>query len=211
MPFVQLLQDFHRSKFAVTDQKDAGTFRKQAVNISRQRQLLTCSAMSAPLFDPCPSNWDRSLAISQTDHQQLMPTSNPCAIHYQTDFSQATNLCFQPPSGDRFIPLPHPDGRIVQQSAQPSRGTCQPGFSRYLAGNLAHAHRTAQINSHDQPGKRSDLGDPLSGTQFQNSGFPGIIGSVGIGLLRFVKWSGKTDFTGDPVPINYSVVKVSGS
>jgi len=33
---------------------------------------------------------------------------------------------------------------------------------------------------------------------------------IGIGLLRFVKWFGKTDFTGDLVPINYSVVKVSG-
>jgi hypothetical protein len=33
---------------------------------------------------------------------------------------------------------------------------------------------------------------------------------IGTGLLLFVKWFGKTDFTGDPAPINYSVVKVSG-
>jgi hypothetical protein len=33
---------------------------------------------------------------------------------------------------------------------------------------------------------------------------------IGIGLLRFVKCFGKNDFTGEPMPVNYSVLKVSG-
>lgn len=33
---------------------------------------------------------------------------------------------------------------------------------------------------------------------------------IGIGLLRLVKWLGKTDFTGEPVPVNYSHLKLSG-
>jgi site-specific DNA recombinase len=174
-PGIQLSQDFHRPKFGVANQKDRGSFGKQCANIGKQGQMLSSSTMTAYIFDPRPSNRNRSLPIGNAHYQQLMSKTNFCPIHDQTNLSYVPKLRFQPLPGNRFIPLSYPNGRIIQHSAQTSRYTRQFRFSRNLACYFTHTHRTTQINSDDHPYKRSNLGDPLPWTQFHNSHFPSMI------------------------------------
>jgi hypothetical protein len=175
MPPIQFSQDFDCPKFAVAYQENSGSFGQELADMRQECQLLAGSAVPSNLFNPGPGNWDRSLAVGQTDNHQLMTKSNPSAIHNQMDFANTAILRFQPLPGNRFVPFSYSNGRIVQQPAQPARGTRQFGFARDLACHLAQTHRAAQINADEQPDKGSNLGDPLAGTQFRNSRFPGII------------------------------------
>src|SRR3972149_7596578 len=175
MPTIQLSQDFHRPKLAVAHQKNGGSFGQQLPDISQQSHLLVCPTVPTGLFDPCPGNWDGSFTIGQGNHQKLMPKSDPGTIHDQMDLAHTTKLRFQPLPGNRLIPFSHSDSWIIQQSTQTPSGTRQLRFSGNLASNFTHTNRTTQINSDDQPCKCSNLGNPLTWTQFHNSRFPGII------------------------------------
>ena len=196
MPFIQLPQDFHRPKFAVADQKNRSFLGQQLSYIGQQRQLLTCSAVSTNLFNPSPGNRDGSLAVSQADNQQLMPKSNPGAVHDQVDFSNVAYLRFQPLPGDWLIPFSHSDGRIVQQPVQSPCGTRQLCFSRYFPCDPAQTHRTAQIDPDHQPDKCPNLGDPLPRAQFHNPCFPCIIQLIDRHVASPGKmFCGKNNFT----------------
>ncbi len=210
-PAIQLVQDFYRSKFSVANQKNRSSFRDQLANVGQQSQLLPGSTMSSDVFDPSPGNRNAALPIGQAHDQQLMPKTDFRAIHNQTNLSDTPKLGFQPLPGNRLIPRSHSNGRIIQQSAQSPRHTRQFCFSRNLASYFTHTHRTTQVNSDDQPYKPSNLGDPLSWTQFHYSHFPGIIKVVDRHWITpFLRWLRKTNFSGESLPINYSLVKLSG-
>lgn len=53
-PLIQLPQDYHRAKFAVSDQKNSRSWGDQPPNIGQQSQLLESTAMSADMIDPRP-------------------------------------------------------------------------------------------------------------------------------------------------------------
>jgi site-specific DNA recombinase len=211
-PDIQLAQNFHRSEFSITNQENGSSLGDQLAHIGQQSQLLTGSTMAANMFSPSPGDRNGSLPIGQTNDQQLVSKTNFRAIHDQTNLSDIPKLGFQPLPGNRLVPRSHSNGWVIQQSAQSPRGTRQFRFSRNLAGYFTHTHRTTQINSDHQPYKRPNLGDPLSWTQFHNSHFPGIIKLVDRHWVTpFRKMFSQNDFTGDPMPVNYSAVKLSGS
>ena len=169
MPSIQLAQDCHRAKFAVSDQKNSCSCGDQLAHIGQQSQMLSGSTVSFDVLDPGPGNRDGPFPIGQTDNQQLMSKANLGAIYDQTDFSQMPELSFQPLPSDGFVPFPYSDSRIVQQPAQSPGGTQQFGWSGFLPCNSAQTNRPALINTDDQPDKIADLGNPLTGSQFPNS------------------------------------------
>jgi hypothetical protein len=141
-----------------------------------------------------------------------MPKANLAAIDDQTDFSQMSELSFQPLSSDGFVPFPNSDGGVIQQPAQSPGGTQQLGWTGDLPGNAAQTYRPALIDTRDQPDHIADLGNPLPGSQFLNSAIPCIIQVVDRHWFTpFLKWFRKTNSSGETMSINYSVVKVSGS
>ena len=178
MPAIQLSQDGHRAKFAVSDQKGGSSNRDQAANISQQGQLFSGTTVSSSVFDPGPGDWDGSFAISQTDDQQLVSKANLRAIHNQTDLSQIAELGFQPLSCNWLVPLPNSDSSVVQQPAQAAGGAQQLGRPGNLASDPAQANRTTLINPDKQPDKVAYLCDPLSRSQFLNPLKPGMIEPV---------------------------------
>jgi hypothetical protein len=133
-------------------------------------------------------------------------------IHDQTDFSQVLVLNLQSLPGNGHVPFSHPDGWIFQQPAQASCVTQQLGSTRDLPCNAAQAHRSALEDPNDQPYKIANLGDSLSRSQFPNPQKPGIIEVVGrYRITLFLKRSRKTNFSGESLPITYSVGEMSGS
>ncbi len=62
----------------------------------QQSQLVNDGRMPFDLLDPNPDNGDSSLAIGQTDNQQLMPKANPGGIYDQMNLAQMPELAFQP-------------------------------------------------------------------------------------------------------------------
>ena len=174
-PAIQLAQDFYRPKFGVANQKNRSSFREQLANIGKQSQLLPGSTMPSDMFDPSPGNRNAALPIGQADDQQLVSKTNLRPIHDQTNLSNAVKLGFQPLTGYRFIPRSHSNSWIIQQPTQSSGGTQQLGWTGYLPRNAAQIHRPALIDPDDQPDKVSNLGHPLSWSQFTNPMNPGII------------------------------------
>jgi hypothetical protein len=138
-----------------------------------------------------------------------MPKANLAAIDDQTDFSQMPDLSFQPLSSNGCVPFPYSDGGVIQQPAQSPGGTQQLGWTGDLPGNPAQTYRPALIDPSDQPDNIADLGDTLPRSQFLNSAIPCIIEVVDRHWFTpFLKWFRKTNFSGETMPINYSVVKV---
>jgi hypothetical protein len=141
-----------------------------------------------------------------------MPETDLGAIHNQMDLSRIAPLPFQPLPGDGLIPFAHPYGRVGQQSAQAAGQREQLRRTGNLPRNPAQIDRSALKNPHHQPREVAHLGNSLTGSQFHNSAFPGIIKAVGRHWVTpFLKGLCKTNFSGEPLPINYSVVKVSGN
>lgn len=134
---IQLTQDFHGSKFGVAHQKNRCSRRKQWAHVGQQGQLFPGRAMPAHVLDPRPGDRNGALPVGQADDQQLMPKSNPGPIHHQPDLAQVPKLGLQPLPGNRLIPFSHSDRWVIQQTAQPARGTRQFGFARDLACHLA--------------------------------------------------------------------------
>ena len=88
---------------------------------------------------------------------------------------------------------------------------CAKANTRNLPGNLAQMHRTTFVNPDNQPDKIAYLGNPLIRSQYTNLLNPGMIECVDRHWVTpFLKWSFETYFSGEPVPINLSFVKVSG-
>ena len=108
-----------------------------------------------------------------------MTETNSRSIHDQPDLSQAVRLSFQPLLGNRLVPFPYTDSRILQKAAQALGGTEQQCSSGDLPGNLAQMHRTTFIDTNHQPNEVPDLSDPLRRSQFTNSSQPSIIEAVG--------------------------------
>src|SRR4030066_78547 len=211
MPLIQLSQDRHRAKFAVADHENGCSTGDQLANIRQQSQLFLSPAVSSDLFDPGPDNGDGSFSVSQADHQQLMTKTNLSAIPDQANFSQVPELSFQPFSSNGFIPFTHSNSGIIQQPAQSSRSAQQPGRARNLPGNTAKAHRSALIDTYDQPDKITDLSYALSRSQFHNSSKPGIIEVVGWHWVSpLLEWLFTTKSSAESIPTNYSFTKVSG-
>ena len=149
MPPIQLAQDCHRAKFATSDEKNSCSNRDQFTHIGQQSQLLACAAMPFDVFDPGPSNWNGPFSLCQADNQQLMPKANLGPVYNQTHISEMTELCFKSLASDRFVPFPHPDGRIIQQSAQ------TPCVTQQL-------RRTGDFPCHSAQGNGSALGYSVS-------------------------------------------------
>lgn len=138
------------------------------MNVSQQGHMLDRTALSSNMFDLGPGNRDDSFAIGQTDHQQLMSEANLDAIHDQTNLSQVTKLGFQPHPGDRLVPFPHSNGRIVQQPTQVAGHAQQFGPSRDLACNAAQAYRPAFMYAGQQSGEIVYLYNPLARSKLLN-------------------------------------------
>jgi hypothetical protein len=211
-PLIQLAQDRHSTKFSVPNQENSCIVVNQLAYIGQQSQMFGGTAVSSNMLDPGPGNRDRSFSVCQEDDQQLMPKAHLCPIHDQADFSQVPQLSFQPISSNRLVPFSHLDGGIIQQPAQSPSVAQQLSWTRDLPGNAAQAHRAALKNPNHQPNERAHLSNALSGSQFPNPANPGIIEMVGRHWITpFLKWLCKTYFSGESLPINYSIFKVSGS
>lgn len=89
-----------------------------------------------------------------------MSITNFRSIHDQTNLSQKMQLGSQPLLGDRLIPFPNTNGRIIQEAAQSPGQTHLRSSAGYLSGYLAEMNRTAFINTNQQPHKVADLGNP---------------------------------------------------
>src|SRR3990170_1189697 len=174
-----LAQGRHSAKFAVSDQENGCTSGDQLEHIGQQSQLLMGTAVSSDVFDPSPGDGNGSLAVRQTDDQQLVPKADLGAIHKQTDFSQMLELRCQPLSSDGFIPFPHSNGRVVQQSAQAAGQAQQLRWTGYLPSNPAQTYRTTLVDPHDQPDEIAGLSDALARSHRLNPLKPGMIESVG--------------------------------
>src|SRR5271157_1555435 len=107
--------------------------------------------MSSNISDPGPCDRDGPLPIRQTDHEQLMTETNFGPIYDQTELSQGLPLGLKPLLGDRPIPLPHIESRIIQKTAQAPRNAHQLRFSRDLHGDPAQTDRMTLINTDHQP------------------------------------------------------------
>lgn len=178
-PLIQLTQDGCRAEFTISDQKSGGSGGNQFTYISQQSQLFPGTALAFDVLDPGPGKGDSPFSIGQTHDQQLMPETNLGAIHNQIDFTQVPELSFQPHPGDGFVPFPHSNGGISQQSAQSPGRTHQLGLARDLAGYAAQTDREALVDANDQPNEVENLGNALAGTQFLNPLEPGMIERVG--------------------------------
>src|SRR3990172_194708 len=178
-PLIQLPQDRHCPKFAVSDQENGGSFGNQLANIGQQSQLLIGAAVPFDVFDPGPDDGEGPFPVRQAHDQQLMPKADLSAIHNQTDLSQISKLPFQPLPGDGFVPFPYPDGGISQQPAQAAGHAQQLSRARNLSGNPAQTHRSALKDPNDQPDEVTGLGDPLTRSQELNPLKPGMIERVG--------------------------------
>jgi hypothetical protein len=160
---------------------------------------------------PGPGNRDRTLTISQRDHQELVGEAHFGPIHDQAHLLERTGLGLDPLTGNRIIPITHLEGRVIQKSAQAAGQTRQFSGSRDFASYTAQTDRAALVDPNQQPNEVADLGNPLGGSQFLNATNPGMIKGVDRHLdTPGVKGFAKTHFTGEPLPINYFVVKVSG-
>jgi hypothetical protein len=81
-------------------------------------------------------------------------------------------------SGNRLVPLTHPNRRIVQQANQSPRDTRRLGFPRYLKSDFAQVNRLAFVNTDEQPDKVAQARDVLTRTQLLNPVKPGMIQTV---------------------------------
>jgi hypothetical protein len=178
MPLVQLSQDRHRAKFAVADHENGCPAGDQLAHIGQQGQVFPASTVSFDLPDPGSGNRNGSSSVRKTDHQQLMTKTDLGAVNDQADFSQVSELSSHPFSSDGFIPLAHADSGIIQQPAQTSGGAQQLGRSGDLPRNPAQVHRSALINSDQQPGKVLNTGNSFHRSQLLNFHNPSMIESV---------------------------------
>ncbi len=140
---IQLLKYRYRPKFGISYQQNSHSSRQKTVDIGQQGQLGAGGAVSANMRYPTPGNRDRTLPISQTDHQQLMRKSYFCSIHNQTHLLKRMGLLFKPASRNGLISRPHVYRRIVQKTAQPTGTAQQLHFTWYLACDTAQVRRTA--------------------------------------------------------------------
>src|SRR5512140_591409 len=108
-----------------------------------------------------------------------MIETNFRSIHDQPDLSQSLCLGLQPLASDRLVPLSHPHGRVLQETAHTLGGAHEQSRARDLAGDLAHMHRTTFIDANHQPNEVPNLGNSLVWPQFTNSSQPSIIEAVG--------------------------------
>src|SRR5271157_334121 len=131
------------------------------------------------MLDPGPGDGNGPLPISQTDHEELMSKANLGSIHEQVDLFQASRLGLQPLLGNRPIPFPDADCRVVQKAAKSSGGAYQLCRSRDLPGDLAQMDRVTFMNTDHQPDKVPNLSDSLLRPQFTNPAHPCIIEAVG--------------------------------
>jgi len=87
------------------------------------------------------------------------------------------------------------------EAIQPPGNTDQHRFAGNLTGPLSQMYRLA-FKDPAKSQARFPRACPVHSEQLRNLIHPGMIELViGIGLLRLVKWSGKTNFTGDLRPI----------
>ncbi len=193
MPSFQLLQHFHCSKFAVSNQQNGDSSGQKASDIRQQSQLSIRCAVPFSMLDPCPGNRNSTFPICQTNDQQLMSKANFGPIHNQPHLVKITGLTCQPAVRNRFIPCTHIYRRVSQQSAQALDQAEQLRLTRHLSCNPAQIHRTALVNSYDQPGKILDAGFSFRRLQLSNSYVPSMIETVdrqGALLFLFKQISG---------------------
>jgi site-specific DNA recombinase len=175
MPRIQLAQHFHRSKLAIPDQQHCEPRWQQRAHVFQQGHLPHRTGMTFDMPHPGPGNGNGPFAIRQADHQQLVAKPDLGAIYQQAHLLQAGRLGSNPFPGQRFVPLPHIDRRVVQKTAQAAGQADQLGRAGNFAGDAAQAHRARLINAHHQPGEVPHLGNALSGTRFLDSANPGMI------------------------------------
>jgi hypothetical protein len=121
--------------------------------------------MPFDVFDPGPSNWNGPFSVCQADNQQLMPKANLGPVYNQMHLSEMTELCFKSLASDRFVPFPHPDGRIIQQSAQTPCVTQQLRRTGDFPCNSAQGNGSSLVDADDQPDEVAYLCDPLVWSQ----------------------------------------------
>ena len=104
-----------------------------------------------------------------------MPKANLGPVYNQTDLSEMTELWAKQLASDRFVPFPHTDGRIIQQSVQTPCETQQLRRTGDFPSNSAQGNGSALVDADDQPDEVAYLCDPLVWSQLSNLLFPGMI------------------------------------
>lgn len=174
MVLVELAQNCHRAKFTIYNQENCGFFGDQFVNVSQQNYLVPGTAELLDLSDPGSGDCDRPFAIGQTHDQGLMPKTNFRATHNKMEFTQVVELSFQPHASDRFMPCPDSNSGVPKKPAQLAGCAYQLGRTGDLASNPAYTDRAALISANNQPDHASNLGNPVTRTQFLNPFKPGM-------------------------------------
>ena len=104
--------------------------------------------MSTLALDPGPDNRDRTTAIGDGDHQQLMMKAYLAVIDKQTNVAML-RLALEKRFPNGAVPLSYTNGAILQQSAQSLDLARQLGVSRNLVGNQAQMYLAFQVDADD--------------------------------------------------------------
>jgi len=223
LPGLQLTDDFHGAKLAISHQQDRYTWRDQLPQIGQQSQLFGGGAMSFGAPDPGPGDGNSPAAVGNGDDQKLVVETDPSglsplgrslgAIGDQADFAYRGGHGLKGSSGNGFIPFSHPHRWVGQETAQASGDAEQLGWAWDLVGDLGQVNRSALVDTYDQPSEGPQPGESLMRSQLLNPLKPGMIQLVGrhwSPLWKVVSVL-QNNFTGfDPVDQTF-VVKVSGS
>ena len=129
--------------------------------------------MPTTAFHPGPGQRNGPSAVGNRHQQQLVPEADLAAIHNQTDF--ATGQTLNNRLCQRLIPVPHLDGRVVQQSSHPSRQTGQAGCSRDLFSHFRQVNRAALVQANHQPTQVPDPSYPFFGSKFSQHFVTGMV------------------------------------
>jgi len=127
------------------------------------------------MLDPRPGNRCGAATVGQTDHQQLVRKTNLTAIHDQPNLLPLFRLTFDPLPGNRFIPFPHHNGRVGQQTAYATSQADQLSRPGNFPCDSAQPYRPALIYSNQQLGKVAYLCYSLPRSYSHNSLNPGML------------------------------------
>jgi hypothetical protein len=140
----------------------------QLTDIRQQCQRNLHHGIPFNVLDPVPGKQTGPFPVCQTDDQQLMRKTNFRSIHDQTYLLMVIGLTGEPTASNWLIPNTHIDSRVSQPSAQVLDKTVQPGFPRDLSDDPVQVHRTALVNTNDQPGKIEYVCESLRWLQLSN-------------------------------------------
>jgi hypothetical protein len=95
MSLIQLSQDSQKAKFAASDYENSRAAGNQLPNLYHECMLQIVTAVSFDMSYPGPHNCN-FIPEGQVDNKQLITKADFGAVYYSADFSQFSELNFQP-------------------------------------------------------------------------------------------------------------------